>query len=287
MSRQATGITGLDQVLGGGLPSNRLYVAEGDPGSGKTTLALQFLLAGVRQGQRCLYITLSETREELRDVAQSHGWTLDGIDLLELNSIAERLQEEANYTVYHASDVELGETLARIRGEVERVNPDRVALDSVSELKIMSQTSVRYRREILGLKQYFSGRKCTVLILDDLTTREGEQQLQSIAHGVLRMERELREYGSTRRQLHVVKMRAVEFQDGCHDFIIKPGGIEVYPRLSASGVPAINQGGLVASGSAELDALLGGGMDRGTSTLVMGPAGCGKTTLSSQYVISA
>src|SRR6185503_18783998 len=185
IEKQSSGIVGLDEVLRGGLPSDRLYVVEGDPGAGKTTLALQFLLEGVRLGQRVLYVTLSETLEELRDVAASHNWSLDGVELLELNALAERLQEEANYTVYHPSDVELGETTNRIRHRVEELNPERVALDSVSELKILSQTSVRYRREILGLKQFFAGRECTVLVLDDLTTNEGEQQLQSIAHGVL------------------------------------------------------------------------------------------------------
>src|SRR5579871_3749086 len=254
--KQATGITGLDEILGGGLPSNRLYVVEGDPGSGKTTLALQFLLEGSRQGQKCLYITLSETLEELHDVAASHGWSLDGLHLLELDSIAERLAEEANYTVFHASDVELGETVKRIRNEVERINPARVALDSVSELKILSQTSVRYRREILALKQFFAGRNCTVLILDDLTTREGEQQLQSIAHGVIRMEREPREYGTTRRQIHVAKMRGVQFIDGRHDFVIRRGGIELYPRLTTK-TALVERGDLAASGSHELDALLG------------------------------
>lgn len=285
-SRQETGIAGLDEILGGGLPPNRLYVVEGDPGSGKTTLALQFLLEGVRRNQKCLYITLSETLEELHDVASSHGWTLDGLNLLELESIAERLAEEANYTVYHASDVELGETLKRIRAEVERIDPARVALDSVSELKILSQTSVRYRREILALKQFFAGRQCTVLVLDDLTTLEGEQQLQSIAHGVIRMEREPREYGTTRRQIHVAKMRAVQFVDGRHDFVIKRGGIELYPRL-VPGSPLAKQGELAASGSSELDALLGGGLDRGSSALLLGPAGSGKTIISSQYLISA
>ena len=196
ISKETTGISGLDNVLGGGVPGNRLYVVEGNPGTGKTTLAIQFLREGVALGQRVLYVTLSETREELSDVAQSHGWTLEGIDLLELNAISERLHEEANYTVYHPSDVELGETVKRIRAEVERLDPQRVALDSVSELKILSQTNVRYRREILGLKQFFAGRKCTVLVLDDCTTGEGEQQLQSIAHGVIRLERAGREYGT-------------------------------------------------------------------------------------------
>jgi len=285
--RQPTGIAGLDHILGGGLPANRLYVLEGQPGSGKTTLALQFLREGVRLGQRTLYITLSETVEELNDVAASHGWTLEGIDLLELNTVSERLAEEANYTVFHPADVELGETLKRIRAEIERRSPERVALDSVSELKILSQTSVRYRREILGLKQFFAGRKCTVLVLDDCTGSEGEQHLQSIAHGVLRMERESREYGTTRRQMHIVKMRAVQFQDGRHDFVIQTGGLEVYQRLSASGTPSIAHEGSAESGSSQLDALLGGGLDRGSSTLLLGPAGCGKTTLGSHYLITA
>jgi len=206
---------------------------------------------------------------------------------LELNSLSDRLQEEANYTVYHPSDGELGETIKRIRSEIERLTPERVALDSVSELKILSQTSVRYRREILGLKQFFVGRECTVLVLDDCTAVEIEQQLQSIAHGVLRMERDGREYGNTRRQIHIVKMRGVRFQDGRHDFVIQTGGIEVYPRLSGGGGAATPHEGTAASGSKELDTLLGGGLDRGSSTLLLGPAGCGKTTLCSQYILKA
>lgn len=286
-SRETTGIPGLDNVLGGGLPPHRLYVVEGDPGSGKTTFALQFLREGVRLGQRVLYVTLSETLEELNDVAISHNWTLDGINLLELNSLSERLEEDANYTVYHPSDVELGDTIQSIRTEVERLNPERVALDSVSELKILSQTSVRYRREILGLKQFFAGRKCSVLVLDDLTTREDEQQLQSIAHGVIRMERDSREYGTTRRQIHVVKMRGVRFQDGHHDFVLKTGGLELYPRLSSAGTALNKREGYALSGSLQMDALLGGGLDRGSSTLLIGPAGCGKTTLCSHYLLAA
>lgn len=285
--KEPTGVPGLDEILSGGVPAHRLYVVEGDPGSGKTTFALQFLREGVRLGQRVLYVTLSETLEELTDVATSHYWTLDGIDLLELDSLSERFQQGADYTVFHPSDVELEDTVSRIRAEVERLNPQRVALDSVSELKILSQTSARYRREILGLKQFFAGRECTVVVLDDCTTGESEQQLQSIAHGVLRMEREPREYGTTRRQIQVVKMRGVPFQDGRHDFVIKSGGLELYPRLSASGSIPIEKHGSAESGSPQMDALLGGGLDRGSSTLLIGPAGCGKTTLCSQYLMAA
>ncbi len=274
-------------MLDGGFPANRLYVVEGDPGSGKTTLALQFLLEGVRLGQRTLYVSLSETKEELADVALSHGWNLDGISLVELDSISERLQEEANYTIYHPADVELGETIKRIRAHVEQLNPTRLALDSVSELKILSQTSVRYRREILGLKQFFAGRECTVLVLDDCTTNGNEQQLQSIAHGVIRMERAEREYGTTRRQIRIIKMRGVRFRDGRHDFLIKTGGLELYPRMAAGDASVVEQGVAAESGSAGLDSLVGGGLDRGSSTLLIGPAGCGKTTLCSHYLLAA
>jgi circadian clock protein KaiC len=283
-----SGIAGLDDVLRGGFPRNRLYVIEGNPGSGKTTLALQFLLAGVREGETVLYVTLSETAEELYEVARSHGWSLEGIHVLDMGALAERLQDETEYTVYHPADVELGETTKRIREEVERIMPSRVALDSVSELKILSQTVARYRREILGFKQFFAGKGCTVLVLDDRTSNENEQQLQSIAHGVVRMERETRDYGATRRQLQIVKMRAVGFRDGLHDFVIRTGGISVFPRLTvAENAPGDTPNSTIFSGVAELDCLLGSGLDRGSSTLVLGPAGCGKTTLASQFMIAA
>ena len=286
--RALSGIAGLDDVLRGGFPRNRLYVVEGNPGAGKTTLALQFLLEGVRRGETVLYVTLSETAEELYEVAESHGWSLEGIHLLELGSLEEWFRDDSEYTVYHPADVELGETTRRIRDEVERIKPARVALDSVSELKILSQTTARYRREILAFKQFFVGKGCTVLVLDDRTSSENEQQLQSIAHGVIRMERATRDYGATRRQLQVVKMRAVRFRDGMHDFVIRSGGIDLFPRLTveenADGDPAPST---VLSGVGQLDSLLGSGLDRRSSTLVLGPAGCGKTTLSSQFLIAA
>lgn len=285
--RATLGITGLDYVLQGGLPQHRLYVVEGNPGSGKTTLALQFLLEGIRQGERSLYVTLSETADELHEVAASHRWSLNGVELLELGALADRLREEAEYTVYHPSDVELGETTKRVRAEVERLSPARVVFDSVSELKILSQTNARYRREILGLKQFFAGRKCTVLLLDDRTSSDNERQLQSIAHGVICLERETRPYGETRRQTQVLKMRGVRFRDGLHDFKINTGGIEVYPRLSASEHSTGTHQEPAESGNPQLDSPLGGGLDRGSSILILGPAGCGKTALCSQYVVSA
>lgn len=287
-NRISTGIPGLDHVLRGGLTSNRLYVIEGDPGAGKTTAGLQFLLEGVRRGERVLYVTLSESVTELSEVARSHGWNLGGIDLVELESLAERLGQESDYTVYHPADVELGETLRRIRKAVEKMEPSRVVLDSVSELKILSQSPPRYRREILALKQFFSGKRCTVLVLDDMSTQNGEsQQSQSIAHGVIRMERRSREYGSTRRQILIVKMRGVKYRDGYHDFTIETGGVRVYPRLSAADHWKAHARQEILSGIGGLDELLGGGLDRGSSSLVIGPAGCGKTTLCSQYVMAA
>jgi len=286
-SQITTGIDRLDDVLRGGLPQNRLYVIEGDPGAGKTTLALQFLLEGARLGERCLYVTLSETIQELQEVASSHGWSLEGIHLVELTSLANHLEESANYTVYHRADVELGETVKQIRDEVEKIKPTRIALDSVSELKVLSETSARYRREILGLKQFFAQRDCTVLMLDDLTTLEGEQHLQSIAHGVIRLERSVREYGDTRRQLHIVKMRGVRFRDGYHDFIIGTGGIQIFPRLIAAEHQKEHSQQTVGSGVEELDLLLGSGLDRGSSVLLMGPAGSGKTTLATQFLLAA
>jgi circadian clock protein KaiC len=288
----STGVPGLDRILCGGLPANHLYLIEGDPGTGKTTLALQFLLEGFRVGERGLYVTLSETKSELLSVAASHGWSLDGIGLFELASLEQRLQAAEQYTVFHPSDVELSETTKRICEEVERIQPARVVFDSLSEVRLLARDPLRYRRQVLALKQFFAGRRCTVLLLDDRTSKETDLQLQSIAHGVIRMERMAVEYGGTRRRLTAAKMRGLQFREGFHDFSIQPGGLVVYPRMVAAEnkAPQNSKAGAqreeAKSGIAELDALLGGGVHYGTSTLVLGPAGSGKSTLLTQYAVA-
>jgi circadian clock protein KaiC len=287
--RVGTGVAGLDEVLGGGLPANRLYLIEGDPGTGKTTLALQYLLEGRAQGETCLYVTLSETKGELEAVAQSHGWSLNGITLFELASLEERLQAQEQYTVFHPADVELGETFKRISEHVEQNNPSRVVFDSLSEMRLLARDPLRYRRQILSLKQYFSGRECTVFLLDDRTSEDTDLQLQSIAHGVILLERVAVEYGGARRRLNVAKMRGLHFQEGLHDFTIKPGGLVVHPRLVTGHLPETLREGnrrLASSGIPELDTLVGGGLHFGTSTLAVGPAGCGKSTLLTQYAVA-
>jgi circadian clock protein KaiC len=287
--RIGTGVAGLDDILGTGLPANRLYLVEGDPGTGKTTLALQFLLEGRAQGETCLYVTLSETKGELEAVAKSHGWSLNGITLFELASLEERLNAQEQYTVFHPADVELGETFKRICEQVDRIVPSRVVFDSLSEMRLLARDPLRYRRQILSLKQFFSGRQCTVLLLDDRTSQDTDLQLQSIAHGVILLERVAVEYGGARRRLNVAKMRGLHFQEGLHDFTIKPGGLIVYPRLVTGHLnwdPPEGPRRVASSGIAALDTLLGGGLHFGTSTLAVGPAGCGKSTLLTQYAVA-
>ncbi len=284
--RAATGIEGLDDILTGGFERNHLYLVEGDPGTGKTTLALQFLLEGMRKGEKALYVTLSESKLELEGVATSHGWDISGLPIYEMTPSEEELSAEAQYTVFHPSDVELSDTMAAVLKQVEKVRPQRVVFDSLSELRMLARDSLRYRRQILGLKRHFAGQNCTVLLLDDRTAEAHDLQLQSIAHGVIVMQSLDREFGIKRRRLEVRKMRGSRFREGFHDFTIEKGGVRVYPRLVASEHnPGYNRK-VVSSGIRGLDELFGGGIDTGTSTLLMGPAGCGKSTVALRYVLS-
>jgi len=285
--RCPTGISGLDSVLQGGLIAHQLYLVEGNPGSGKTTLSLQFLIEGARQGERCLYITLSETEKELRAGASTHGWDLAGIDIVELVANEETLEREAQVTMYHPSEVELGDLTKSVLEAVEKVRPSRVVFDSLSELKLLSQSSLRYRRQVLALKQFLIGNKCTVLMLDDKTTEDADLQLQSIAHGVISLTQTFPAYGKERRKLNVIKMRGARFHGGHHDFSIETGGVNVFPRLVAAGQSIDFPQNQVSSGVENLDRLLGGGVERGTSTLLLGPAGSGKSTIAVSYAANA
>jgi len=282
----ATGIEGLDHILLGGFPRNHVYLLQGDPGVGKTTLGLQFLLEGVRNGETAMYITLSETKQELQDVAASHHWDISGVHIYE-QLIGEDELEDEETTVFYPAEVELGQTIKRFLTEVSRIKPDRVVLDSLSEIRLLAQSTLRYRKQILALKQFFSGRKVTVLLLDDRTADESDMQLQSVPHGVVELERYTPLFGAARRRLQLVKMRGLRFRDGYHDFSIETGGIIVYPRLIAAEHRRIVQLEQLPSGLKLLDSMLGGGIDRGTSTLIMGPAGSGKSALSTQYAVAA
>lgn len=280
-----TGSSALDYILGGGYASNRVHLIEGEPGAGKTTLGLQFLLAGARQGERCLYITLSESRDELLHVAQTHGWNLDGIEIFELVPPELSLDPEREQSIVYASDLELGETVRLVMEEVRRVSPSRIVFDSLSEIRLLAQGPLRFRRQVLALKHFFSQRNCTVLFLDDLTQNEDDLSLHSLAHGVVRLDHTAMTYGSERRRLRVYKMRACEFRGGFHDFRIRKGGLEIFPRLVAGSHPDGGHADRVAhSGIDRLDNLVGGGLDYGTSTLIIGPSGSGKSTLALQYV---
>lgn len=285
--RCPTGIVGLDQVLGGGLPLHRLYLVQGQPGVGKSTLALQFLLEGVRRGETVLYITLSETRDEIESVADSHGWDLEKIVLFEMSSKNAHLQNEADTTFFHPSEVELNRTTKVLLDEIERCDPARVVFDSLSEMRMLADTPLRYRRQILQLKQALAGRKCTVLFLDDLTSAPGDLHVESIVHGVLTFTCSAPGFGSSRRQLHVQKLRGVKFSEGLHDMVMQTGGLTVFPRLIAAEHNLIPRHEAFPSGIAGLDDLLGGGIHRGTSTMFMGPPGTGKSTLTLKFAHAA
>lgn len=286
-NRSASGVPGLDNILRGGFISHRLYLVDGDPGAGKTTLSLQYLLEGIRASEKCLYITLSETKDELVAGAKSHGWSLDGIEIMELTSNENDLDGDGQVTMYHPSEVELNETTKKVLDIVAKLNPSRVVFDSLSEMRLLAQSSLRYRRQILALKQFFIGRNCTVILLDDRTSEGSDLHLQSIAHGVISLEQMAPVYGAERRRLRVMKLRGTDFRGGYHDFTIRRGGIEVFPRLVASEHSEAFSRAHIKSGVTALDRLLGGGLDRGTSTLLMGPAGSGKSTIAVQYVVSA
>lgn len=282
----ATGTPGLDDVLNGGLARNHLYLVEGTPGTGKTTLALSFLLAGAASGETGLYVTLSETESELREVAVSHGWSLDKLNLVELVN-EEGLDADQEQSVFHPSEVELGETVRDVIARVEAINPSRVVLDSLSELRLLAQNSLRYRRQILALKHYFASRNCTVMVLDDRSSDPDDLQLHSVAHGVITLEQTPTGFGNERRQLRIVKYRGVKYRGGHHDFTIERGGLHVFPRLIAKEHGRAFNIEPSSTGVPGLDKLLGGGLVPGTSTLLTGPAGVGKTTTAVSCVVAA
>ena len=279
----STGIQGLDEILGGGLPRHRFYLLEGDPGVGKTTLALQFLLEGARRGEKCLYITLSESKEEIEQVARSHGLSLEALHIVELSGLEAEMGQKNQNTLFHPSEVELQDTVEVLKKHVERIEPSRVAFDSLSELRLMAEMALRYRRQLLGFKQFLMGKNCTVLLLDDLSHHEmGDAQVQSIAHGVITLEKQQCQYGGEQRRLRIRKLRGQPFRGGNHDFTIAHGGLRIFPRLIAADHEKPYPDKTLKTGVNDLDKLLGGGLDVGTSNLFMGPAGTSKTTLALQ-----
>lgn len=285
--RLSTGVAGLDDILGGGLDANSLYLVEGRPGTGKTTLGLQFLLDGIRRGEKGLYITLSESERELRVVATRHGWSLENVLIYQLMPPEAKLAPDQELTVFHPVETELSETTNVILEQVRQHEPSRIVFDSLSEMRLLAQSPLRYRRQILALKHFFAGRSCTVLLLDDLSQAADDVQLHSIAHGVIMLEQLALDYGAERRRLRVSKMRGIAFRGGYHDFTIQRGGLSVFPRLIAAEHHKDFIGEPTTSGNEGLDTILGGGLHRGTSTLLIGGPGVGKSTVALTYAVAA
>lgn len=282
-----TGVVGLDDIVCGGLPRGHVYLIQGEPGTGKTTLGMQFLMEGVRNGEKVLYITFSETRRELREVAAGHGWNIADVELLELSVIESELRPEAMNTLFHPAEIELGKITKVMLDTIERIKPLRVVFDSVSEMRMLSEASTRFRRLMLALKQHLTDARITVLLLDDLTTSPRDLQILSIVHGVLLLEMLTLEFGAARRRMTISKLRGVRFRGGYHDLVLERGGMRIFPRLIAGNYYKTFPQETISSGVAELDALMHGGLDRGTSTLVIGPAGSGKSTIALQYAVAA
>lgn len=285
-TKAGTGIAAFNDILNGGFTRGHMYLFEGEPGAGKTTLALQFLLDGAKAGESVLHITLSESEDEVQRVAKSHGWDMSKVQIMELGSLDSRHALDDQYTVFDPADVELSGVLSRLREHVERLKPKRIVVDSLSEVKLLARDPLRFRREILVLKQYFLEHNATVLLLDDLVIDHEETEVQSLVHGVVRLERLATELGAERRRLSVTKMRASRYRGGFHDYRIVTGGLEIYPRLVASEHRTEFLSGEILSGVDNLDELLGGGIERGTSTLVLGPAGTGKSTIVTTYALA-
>jgi circadian clock protein KaiC len=282
-----TGVSGLNDILSGGLPIGQMYLLEGTPGTGKTTIALQFIRTAIMSGEKALYITLSESKRELEASARSHGWKNEELSIAEFVPEEASLSPEQQYTVFHPSEVELAGTIQKLTGLIEEIKPTRLVIDSLSELRLLASDTMRYRRQLLALKQFFAGRETTVLLLDDRSAEGSDMQLQSIAHGVIRLDRVPRSYGVNRRQIEIVKLRGSSFREGTHDYTIETGGIRIYPRLIANEHDSTFKNERVKSGIQALDAMFGGGINRGSSTLLIGPTGAGKSTMSIQYAYAA
>jgi circadian clock protein KaiC len=286
-SRLDTGISGLNDILVGGLPAGQMYLLEGDPGTGKTTLGMQFIIAGVRNGAKALYITLSESKMELESSARSHGWNTGDLPIAEFVPAEAGLHPGQEYTVFHPSEVELAATIQKLTQLIEEMKPERLVIDSLSELRLLAADTMRYRRQLLALKHFFAGRDTTVLLLDDRTAEGSDMQLQSIAHGVIRLEKLQRSYGVTRRQIEIIKLRGSSYREGFHDYVIQHGGLYIYPRLVANEHELSFAGARIGSNLPELDRMFGGGIQRGSSTLLIGPSGTGKSTLAILYAYAA